>query len=512
MAWIGQFTQAERLQTSGWCSTNISARECTVPKDRVVTDIGSVEPTDEWSTIDWNHTETRVNNLRRRIFRATKEQQWNKVRSLVKLMLRSRANLLLSVRKVTQQNRGRRTPGIDRQVILTSKGRAKLVETLLSELTAWRARPAKRVYIPKANGRHRPLGILTIKNRVAQAIVKNALEPIWEAQFEPNSYGFRPGRSCHDAVGQCWLRLKKNTRYKWVLDADLSAAFDTINHSFVLNKIGPLPGLALIKQWLQAGYVEEEMFYATTSGVPQGGVISPLIANIALDGLEDLLHEKASYIRYADDFVVASSSKEQLHELMPIIETFFLERGLRLNMEKTRITHVSEGFNFLGFTIRSFNGKCIIKPQKDKVIELIRRIRTWLKGNVSVPADVLIQHLNPILLGWANYYKHACSKRTFAYVDYRVWESIWWWCRKRHPKKSASWIRQKYFCRIDGRDWIFHNANGDCLRRTADVRIVRHIKVRGRASPDDPDLIDYWVQRRNKTPLYRNPLPELTGA
>lgn len=239
-------------------------------------DIGPEGQLDDWYAINWQAVKKRVRNLRRRIFRASQNGQWNQVRSLMKLMLRSFSNLLLSVRKISQENKGKGTPGIDRQTALTPKARVRLVHDMLNH-QAWKVRPAKRVYIPKADGKKRPLGILTVKNRVAQTIVKNALEPSWEARFESHSYGFRPGRSCHDAIEQCWRRLNRRSKDRWVLDADIKSAFDTISHDFILSAIGSIPGKELIRQWLNAGYVEAEIFHATTGGVQQGGVVVPVI-------------------------------------------------------------------------------------------------------------------------------------------------------------------------------------------------------------------------------------------
>lgn len=299
-------------------------------KDRVNQDIGAKKLLEDWADIDWRLVDKRVRNLRQRIFRATESGKWNQAHSLMKLMLRSYSNLLQSVRKVTQDNKGRKTPGIDRQKVLTPKARLKLVREM-SKCEAWKVKPARRVYIPKADGKQRPLGILTIKNRVAQAIMKNAIEPSWEARFEPNSYGFRPGRSTQDAIQQCWTRLNKRSSHNWVLDADVRAAFDNIRHDHILERLGNVPGRELIRQWLKAGYVEAEMFHDTASGVPQGGVISPILANIALDGLEAVLRGKSGfirhadkrkpgYIRYADDFVVTMGSREELEALVPTVE------------------------------------------------------------------------------------------------------------------------------------------------------------------------------------------------
>jgi RNA-directed DNA polymerase len=244
-------------------------------KDRTKFGIGADGQILQWNAIDWRTVDKRVRNLRRRIYRATKLAQWNKVRSLMKLMLRCYSNLLLSVQRVTQENTGRKTPGIDRQIVLSPKARMALVRKML-QYTPWTAKPARRIYIPKAGGvNQRPLGIPTIQNRVAQAIVKNAIEPSWEARFEANSYGFRPGRSCHDAIKHVWQRLNRCHKDRWVLDADIKGAFDNISHNYVLHALGSTPSKELIRQWLKAGYVEAEIFHATESGVPQGGIITP---------------------------------------------------------------------------------------------------------------------------------------------------------------------------------------------------------------------------------------------
>ena len=497
-------------------------------KDRVPRDIGAKGQAVDWATIDWKPVKKRVKNLRQRIYRATKEGQWNKVRSLMKLMLRSYSNLLLSVRRATQENQGKKTAGIDGQRALTDSERVSLVKEM-QEYTPWKVKPTRRIYIPKANGKQRPLSIPCITDRVAQAIVKNALEPSWEARFEANSYGFRPGRNCHDAISQCHKRLRKGAD-TWILDADIKGAFDNICHKFILNALGNVPGRELIKQWLKAGYVEEQTFHETKSGTPQGSVVSPLLANIALDGLEDLLatHHKTKeyiytqqngrqrrcrrklarygFIRYADDMLVTAETKEDISAIIPTIEIWLKQRGLELNQEKTTITNVDDGVNFLGFHIRRFRGRCYTLPQKEKVLSLLARIRTWLKANTGAKPEAVIYMLNPLLRGWGNYYKHGVSKRMFSYVDHHVFKALWNWARKRHPKKGKRWIADKYFMPKNGRRWTFNAtvATRDGGKKTIrlvqlmDIPIERHIKVKGTVSPDDPQLNEYWTKRQTQ--------------
>lgn len=497
-------------------------------KDRVITDIGTTELNTEWASYDWKLIQKRVKNLRQRIFRATREEDWNRVRSLMKLMLSSQSNLLSAIKRTTQENRGKRTPGIDGRKALTNKEREKLYQEI-KEHTPWKVKPTKRVYIPKSNGKKRPLGIPALRDRVMQAVVKNALEPSWEAKFEAKSYGFRPGRSPQDAIAQCHSRLNSAGLDKWVLEGDIKGAFDNISHQFILNAIGLCPGRELIKQWLKAGYVDKKALHDTKSGTPQGGIISPLLANIALDGMENLLSQfykvkeyhsspkakrqritksklpKYGFCRYADDFLVTAETKEDLIEILPTIREWLSLRGLQLNEEKTQITPVNKGFNFLGFHIRQFKGKCITMPQKDKVLNFVQRIREWLKNHKSIPASNAIKYLNPVLKGWGNYYKHGASKRTFSYADTQIFRAIWKWACRRHPNKSKKWIARKYF-QFSTEGWklkaTIQNRRGEkqtiTLSKIYQIKIDRHIQVKGCNSPDNPELNKYWEQRKTK--------------
>jgi RNA-directed DNA polymerase len=472
----------------------------------------------DWDAIDWRKADRLVRNLRHRIFRASQAGDLRRVRSLQKLMLRSYSNILMSVRRVTQVNAGKNTSGVDKVVVKTPAARGALVECMAA-FQPWRVKPVRRVYIPKSNGKQRPLGIPTVMDRALQAVVKNALEPYWEAKFEGSSYGFRPGRSCHDAIGKIYLLACPNRRKKWVVDADIKGAFDNINHDYLLNALGEAPGRELVRQWLKAGVMEDGAFQATEAGTPQGGVISPLLLNVALHGMEAALgvrHNRAgeivgtrAVVRYADDFVVFCESQEDARRVKEqILPPWLAERGLSLSEEKTRIVHLTEGFDFLGCNVKHYHAPCTtrtgyklcIKPSKKAITRKRQELReAWLRLRGQCVSSVL-KLLNPIIRGWANYFRTVVASAVFHRMDHWMHLRAMRYVKHMHPTKSKKWRVQHYWGKLNkARDdrWVFGDKRlGGHLLKFSWFKIRRHQLVRGTASPDDPSLRDYWWSRR----------------
>src|ERR1022692_2189051 len=396
----------------------------------------------EWDRIDWRAQEGQVQRLRQRIFTAAQEQDWPRVRNLQKLMLRSRSNTLVSVRQVTQRNAGRRTAGIDGEVALTPEARADVAVRVHQSVSSWNPRAVRRVYIPKASNRAklRPLGIPVIMDRCSSDRVKNALEPEWEARFEPRSYGFRPGRGCHDAIAAIYNTCAgPRAQRVWALDADLAAAFDRIDHDHLLASIGSFPARDMIAGWLKAGVVEKGKGFAPTEeGTPQGGVISPCLLNVALHGLEEAAgvryvtsgthagETKAgspAAIRYADDMVVLCHSQEQAAHVKARLAAWLAPRGLAFNEDKTKVVHLSEGFDFLGFNVRRYDDrKLLIKPSKAAIRRLRERLAAETRRLRGLNAVAIITALSPVIRGWAAYYRTVVSSRVFSSLDTYVWK------------------------------------------------------------------------------------------
>jgi len=456
-----------------------------------------------WNQTDWSHVEATVKRLQVRIAKATREGRWGKVQALQRLLTRSHGGKLLAVKRVTE-NRGKRTSGVDGVVWSTPASKWKGMASL--QHRGYRTMPLRRVYIPKSNGKKRPLGIPCMRCRAMQALWKLALEPVAETLADPNSYGFRPQRSTADAIGQCYTALVKRTSPAWILEGDIRGCFDNFSHAWMVEHI-PMDK-AVLRKWLQAGYIDEGTLFETSAGTPQGGIISPVIANMALDGLEAAVYasvgaskparrkSKLNVIRYADDFVVTSISKEALeHKVLPAVRMFMAARGLELSEEKTRITHISEGFDFLGQNVRKYNGKLLIKPSKRSVKALLDKVREIIKGNATATQDDLIQRLNPVIRGWAMYHRHVVAKATFSSVGARIWRMLWKWACRRHAHKGARWIRDRCFKINRGRSWDFATEE-ETLFWAASISIKRHVKIRASANPFDPEWDAYFAHRR----------------
>jgi len=472
----------------------------------------------DWLSIDWQRIEADVRRLRQRIFTASRDGDQKLVRNLQKLMLRSRANALLSVRRVTELNAGRKTAGVDGSVVVTAQGKAFLADSVQRHDASWKPKPVKRVYIPKANGKRRPLGIPVIVDRVKQAQVVNALEPEWEARFEPKSYGFRPGRGCHDAISCIFNTVSgKSARRCWVLDADLTAAFDRIDHTHLLTALGGFPAKGLVARWLKAGVVDKGRFAPTKEGTPQGGVVSPLLLNVALHGMEEaagFVYRRSSsrvgrtaddspvVVRYADDLVAMCVSREQAEEVKSRLAAWLAPRGLAFNEDKTQIVHLDEGFDFLGFNVRRYQDKLLIKPSKAAMQRHRERLAAEMLALRGSNATAVISRLNPIIRGWSAYYRSVVSSREFSKLDTHLWSLTYKWARCSHPNKSRHWAATRYFGPFNRsrRDrWVFGDRDsGAYLRKHSWTRIVRHQLVPGTASPDDPALADYWAKRRQR--------------
>ncbi len=473
----------------------------------------------DWCSIDWASVEDDVRRLRQRIFTASRDGDLPKVRNLQKLMLRSRANALLSVRRVTELNAGRKTAGIDGVVVVTAPGKAFLADRVQRHGSSWEPQPVKRVYIPKANGKQRPLGIPVIVDRALQAQVVNALEPEWEARFEPKSYGFRPGRGCHDAIEAIYKVARgPNPSRRWVLDADLAAAFDRIDHSYLLNALDGFPARGLIERWLKAGVVDKGRFAPTEEGTPQGGVVSPLLLNVALHGMEEAAGVRYRHagqmagttlvgspvvVRYADDLVALCTSREQAEEVKARLTAWLTPRGLAFNEDKTRIVHLDDGFDFLGFNVRRYRTKLLIKPSKAAMQRHRERLATEVRALRGANAAAVIKRLNPIIRGWSAYYRTVVSSEAFAKLDKHVWTLTYKWATYSHSNKSRHWVVNRYFGAFNRfrRDrWVFGDRDsGAYLFKFGWTKIVRHQMVPGTASPDDPDLSAYWATRRQRS-------------
>ena len=453
----------------------------------------------------------RVKRLQMRIVKAQKQSRHNKVRALQWLLTHSYSAKVLAVHRVTT-NKGKNTPGVDGVIWKTEKQRKEAVEQLKRK--GYQAQPLRRIFIPKKNGKKRPLGIPTMTDRAQQALHLLALDPVAETILDNETFGFRPKRSTADAIDAIYKAVAANKNCaEWVIEGDIKSCFDNISHEWLIENV-PMDK-RILTDWLKAGILFKDEYSDTEAGTPQGGIISPCLANLALNGLASMLkkkfmnrkvvngkeiNNKVHTIVYADDLVITGKSKEFLEqEVLPEVRKFMYERGLTLSEEKTLITHVRDGFDFLGQNTRKYKNKILTKPAKKNVQSFLEGIRKIIQGKPTIKQEQLIGILNPKIRGWTNYHRHIVSKETFSYVDFQVYKALWKWCRRRHPEKGKWWISTKYFHKIGTRNWVFaaKNQKGELkqLVRAADTKIIRHTKIRQGANPYDSEWQSYFEER-----------------
>lgn len=474
-----------------------------------LTDSASSHAPYDWHSINWKTVQRNVRDMQIRLMKATRDGDWRRVKALQRWLTRSFSAKALAVKRVTE-NQGKRTVGIDR--VLWDSPQQKWDAITSLKKFRYRPLPLRRVYIPKANGKLRPLGIPTMRDRAMQALHLLALDPVLETVSDKNSYGFRKNRSTADAMSQIRLNASRKVSAQWVLDADIEGFFDNINHEWMLNHV--FMDRVILRKWLKAGVVDRRQLIPTTNGTPQGGIISPALANWTLNGLENGLMKhlkktwgatkadklKVNVVRYADDFVVTGVSKELLEtHVQPWIENFLAARGLRLSKTKTKIVHITEGFDFLGWNFRKYSGKLLIKPSRKNINTFYEKLRTVIGDNLGSTQEALIKKLNPMLRGWAEYHHPTVAKQVFSTVDSLVFQRLIRWAKRRHPTKSAGWIRQKYWKTVGDRNWVFATNVVDqddkdgtrALYSLASKKIVRHLKIKGGYNPYDPGMEKY---------------------
>ena len=466
---------------------------------------------EHWHGINWRKCHEKVRKMQARIVKATQEGRWRTVKALQWLLTHSRSAKALAVKRVTE-NQGKKTAGVDGTIWSTPE--AKLNAVLSLKRCGYKPSPLRRVYIAKSNGKQRPLGIPTMKDRAMQALHLLALEPIAETLADGHSYGFRPKRSTADAQEQCFTILAKVKSPQWVLEGDIKGCFDNISHQWMLDHAQM--DKVILQKWLTAGFVYQKQLFPTEAGTPQGAIISPTLTNRVLDGLQVALSDKfanrkgktdnpkVNLVRYADDFIITGTSKELLeNEVKPLVIAFMAERGLTLSPEKTKITPIEEGFDFLGWNVRKYNGKLLIKPSKKNVTTFLQNIRETVKANKQAKQVNLIRLLNPKIKGWTNYHQSSVAKATFTKVDQEIWKTLWQWSTRRHPNKSKHWIKAKYFKTVGSRNWVFMAKETASDGKSIDTQLAsasstpirRHIKIKSTANPFNPKDETYFENR-----------------
>lgn len=461
-------------------------------------------------SVNWKNIESEVHRLQMRIAKAVSEGRHGKVKALQWLLTHSFHAKLMAVKRVVQ-NKGGKTPGVDKVIWKTPQQKIEAAQSLTRR--GYKTQPLRRIYIPKKDGRQRPLSIPTMKCRAMQGLHLLALLPIAEFYADKNSYGFRPKRSTADALEACFNALARKRSAQWILEADIKSCFDRISHDWLRENI-PMDK-EILNKWLLAGYIDNGTLYQTDIGTPQGGLASPTLLVLTLSGLEQAVHaaiskrtDKINLSIYADDFIITGASKGILEtKVKPVVMSFLQKRGLELSQEKTKITHIDEGFDFLGANVRKYKGKCSIKPSRKSVKNFLENIRETIKSNPTAKTENLLHLLNPKIRGWANHFRYSCAKETFNLIDHQIYKALWRWACRRHPGKSASWIKKKYFRRQGLRNWIFFakpKKDSDTsmyvdLFAASSVTIKRHVKIRAEATPYDPRFMEYFKKRGYKS-------------
>lgn len=482
--------------------------------------------TTDWSSINWNKPNRHVTSLQRRIYRASRENNKKKVRDLQRQLMRSNSSLLISIRRVTQENKGKYSPGIDGFRATTNLARGELYDTLNTKnIKLHRPKPVLRKYIPKKNGKLRSLGIPTIKDRIYQEIIRMAMEPAWEAKFEPTSNGFRPGRRQHDSVRRNYYNIQSG-KWCWIYEGDFQACFDTLSHGFILKQVRDFPYYNLVKRFLEVGFVDNGIHYKSYEGTPQGGLLSPLLANIALHGMEEALGisymaynrtrngktvkevvSKGKYrlSRYADDFLVFAQTEDDINKVPELLEPYLDERGLIMSKEKTQITHISEGFDFLGFNFRRDKDNISrVRPSKDSLKSFKEEVDYICKTTYGHNVSLLIDRLNPVIRGTANYWRYAVSTGyELATMDHHLWNKTFNFLKRLHSNKGKRWIKNRYYPLYDGgvhrNNWVITDPkSGKILEKMAWFKPRRYIMVKHDYSPYDGDKKAYFDSRKSK--------------
>jgi len=466
-----------------------------------------------WDSIDWTRCELAIKKLQARIVKAQKEGRYGRVKALQWTLTHSFYAKALAVRRVTS-NSGSKTAGVDLVTWEDSQTKFQAIGTL--KRRGYQPQPLRRIHIKKSNGKLRPLGIPTMRDRAMQALYLMALEPVAETTADTRSYGFRKERCTMDAVGQCHNVLRKGYSPEWILEGDIKGCFDHISHEWLLNNI-PMDKV-MLRKWLGCGFVFNKQLFPTEEGTPQGGIISPTLANMALDGLQKILSDRykrktikgeryspmVNLIRYADDFIITSENREVLEtEIKPLVAEFLAERGLTLSEEKTMITNINDGFDFLGFNIRKFKNQILTKPSKPAQKRFLAKVRTTIKSNKACKQESLIRLLNPMITGWGNYYRHGATRDAFHWADHQMFNALWQWAKRRHSKKGKRWIADKYWHVAKGNGWhftsYFKKPNGKqdslTLKRLSNIHFIQYTQIKGDANPFDSEQDKYFDQR-----------------